>query len=185
MRLFIAVKPDRKTLDTLVMMQEKMKKQGVYGNYTSLQNLHITLAFIGEYDKPQKALEAMKTVRFPPFELSVKGIGSFGELYFADMAVSDNLKEYVTDLRAALDKAGVPYDRKKFTPHITLLRRASKPVVRNISVQSEPMTADSVLLMRSDRGERGMIYTPVGSVSGEKNQGSRDMTGYFGSFMKL
>lgn len=173
MRLFIAVKPDRKTLDTLVMMQEKMKKQGVYGNYTSLQNLHITLAFIGDYDKPQKVLEAMKTVRFPPFELSVKGIGSFGELYFADMAVSDNLKEYVTDLRAALDKAGVPYDRKKFTPHITLLRRASKPVVRNISVQSEPMTADSVLLMRSDRGERGMIYTPVGSVSGEKNQGSR------------
>lgn len=169
MRLFAAVKPDKKTLDALVFMQEQMKKQGVYGSYAPLQNLHITVLFIGEYGMPGKALEAMKTVQFSPFETSVRGTGNFGDLYFADMKVSDNLFSYVRDLRAAFDEAGIPYDRKKFTPHITLLRRAGKPAARDlITVKSTQMTADRVYLMRSDRGERGMIYTAVGSVDAVK-----------------
>ena len=169
MRLFIAIKPDNKTLLALTGIQEQIKKQGVYGNYTPYRNLHITLAFIGEYHDPKKALEAMKTVPFSPFAVSVKGIGSFGELHYADMEVSDDLKEYVKSLRSALDKAGIPYDKKSFTPHITLLRRASKPVSHNITVRPVSMTADSVILMKSERGDAGMIYSPLGYVNGREN----------------
>ena len=166
MRLFIAIKPDNKTLMTRTGIQEQIKKQGVYGNYTPYPNLHITLAFIGEYPDPKKVLDAMKTVPFSSFALSVKGIGSFGELSYADMEISDNLKEYVKNLRAALDLAGIPYDKKSFTPHVTLIRRASKPVSRNIQIKPHTAAADRVILMRSDRGAAGMIYTPVGSVRG-------------------
>ena len=148
-----------------------MKKQGVYGNYTPLSNLHLTLAFIGEYDRPGKVLEAMKNVPFSPFDLSVGGIGNFGDLYYAKMNVPDDLFSYVKDLRAAFEKAGIPYDKKRFTPHITLLRRANRPVDGNISAANTAVTADRVFLMRSDRGERGMIYTAVGSVNGREQSG--------------
>ena len=169
MRLFVACKPDKKVLDALVFMQEQMKKQGVYGNYTPLSNLHITLSFIGEYDRPGKVLEAMKTVEFSPFDISVKGTGNFSDLYYAKMNVPDGLFTYVKDLRAAFDAAGIPYDKKKFTPHITLLRRANKPVTGNISSAGASMTADRVILMRSERGERGMIYSALGYVNGRDN----------------
>lgn len=168
MRLFAAIKPDSKTLAALALMQEQMKKQGVYGNYTPLSNIHITLSFIGEYGKPEKVLDAMKSVSFCPFELSLNGTGNFGDLYFAKMHVSDNLISYVKELRTAFDSAEIPYDKKKFTPHITLLRRGSKPpVMQNITVKPVTMTADRVYLMRSDRGCAGMIYTPLGYAAAE------------------
>ncbi len=171
MRLFVAVKPDNKTLYALSVIQEQMKRQGVRGNYSLCSNLHITLAFIGEYGDPVKVLDVMKTVKFSPFELSLHGTGNFNDLYFADMEISENMKAYVSALRAAFDKAGIPYDKKKFTPHITLLRRASKPVTRDIiTVKNTRMTADRIYLMRSDRGENGMIYTPLGFAAKDETQ---------------
>lgn len=171
MRLFVSVKPDNKTLYALSLMQEQMKKQGVRGNYSQSSNLHITLAFIGEYNDPSKALDVMKTVRFTPFTLTLCGVGNFDDLYFADIKISDNMKAYASALRAAFDRAGIPYDRKKFTPHITLLRRASKPVMRDIiTVKNTKMTADRVYLMRSDRGENGMIYTPLGFAAKDETE---------------
>lgn len=164
MRLFIAVKPDKKTLDSLISLQRQFKSQGVYGNYTPVSNLHITLAFIGEYQYPKKVTDAVKTVPFSPFELSVKGVGHFGELYYADVCVSENMKTYVKELRAALDQAGIPYDKKNFTPHITLLRRASRPASAGITEAPVKMTADRVYIMRSDRTPSGMKYTDIGSA---------------------
>ncbi len=169
MRLFVAVKPDNKTLYALSLIQEQMKRQGVRGNYSPCSNLHITLAFIGEYGDPEKVLDVMKTVKFSPFELSLHGTGNFNDLYFVDMEISENMKAYVSALRVAFDKAGIPYDKKKFTPHITLLRRASKPVTA-VAVKNTRMTADRVYLMRSDRGENGMIYTPLGFAAKDETQ---------------
>lgn len=163
MRLFAAIKPDNKTLLTLENLKEQIKKQGIRGNYTVQSNLHITLAFIGEYPDPSKVLDVMKNVPFSRFSITVNGTGNFGELYYADVSVSENLKTYVKELRQALGDAGIPYDKKCFSPHITLLRRANRPVAA-INVKPVEMKADRVILMRSDRTPSGMVYTPVGSV---------------------
>lgn len=49
MRLFIAIQFEEKILDALNDFQDDLKEKGVTGNYTKRENLHITLAFIGEY----------------------------------------------------------------------------------------------------------------------------------------
>ena len=46
MRLFIAIQFDENILDALMDFQADLKSQGVTGNYTKRENLHITLAFI-------------------------------------------------------------------------------------------------------------------------------------------
>ena len=51
MRLYIAIQFEEKILDALNDFQDDLKAQGVTGNYTKRKNLHITLAFIGEYGK--------------------------------------------------------------------------------------------------------------------------------------
>ena len=61
----------------------------------------------------------------------------------------------------------IPYDRKKFSPHITLVRRAEFNGSMEELLQNPPdgaMEVKSVLLMSSTRGKSGMIYTAVGSA---------------------
>ena len=47
MRLFLAVNFDRPMKDALVGIQNEWYDHGVRGSYTSEENLHLTLAFIG------------------------------------------------------------------------------------------------------------------------------------------
>ena len=52
MRLFIAIQLSDEMKKALVACMHDLKKQGVEGNYVPVRNLHLTLAFIGEYDDP-------------------------------------------------------------------------------------------------------------------------------------
>ena len=172
MRLFIAIRLNPETRDALVSVQSSLRKQGIGGNYTKAENLHLTLTFLGEYSDPEYVLETMRTVPFSSFSIQLEGFGSFGNLYWCGLTANDALPAYVKRLRRALAEGGIPFDRKKFSPHITLLRKATHTGNSGFSGVSIPpvrMEAAAVSLMRSDRGKNGMIYTEIGSVSGEPN----------------
>ncbi len=167
MRLFIAIGFGEEILQALTKLQSEWKVLGVRGNFTPVQNLHLTLAFIGEYGNSDSVLEAMNTVSFAPFSINLDGIGTFRDIYWAGIAENNSLSNYVRRLRRALAENAIPYDRKKFSPHITLVRRAE--FNRNIEelLKNPPngaMEVKSVSLMTSTRGKSGMIYTKVGGV---------------------
>ncbi|MBR6503370.1 MAG: RNA 2',3'-cyclic phosphodiesterase, partial [Firmicutes bacterium] len=72
----------------------------------------------------------------------------------------------VRQLRHLLAEAGVPFDRKKFNPHITLIRKPEVPkgmpdAPPSVTVPGAKMRVDHISLMRSDRGKTGMIYTEI------------------------
>ncbi len=167
MRLFIAIQFEENILDALTDFQADLRSQGVAGNYTRRENLHITLAFIGEYGNPDEVLEAMEQVDFRPIEISLDGVGSFGGLFWVGLADNPQLAGYVKRLRRELPEQGIPFDRKRFSPHITMIRKYSCRVGKEIAVSDPPkgsMTATRVSLMRSERGKNGMIYTEIGSI---------------------
>ncbi len=167
MRLFIAIQFDENILDALTDFQADLKSQGVSGNYTKRENLHITLAFIGDYGNPDAVLDAMEQVGFRPLEISLDGVGSFGELFWVGLADNPKLSGYVKRLRRELAEQCISFDRKRFSPHITLIRKYACRGGREIPVSNPPkgsMVATKVSLMRSERGKNGMIYTEIGSV---------------------
>ena len=123
MRLFIAIQLSDPMKKALVNMMHELKKQGVEGNYVPAQNLHMTLAFIGEYDDPARIKEVISRVPVPEFRMSLSDMGNFGNILWAGVKGNQKLKAYVKDLRSALDVEGIPYDRDKFVPHITLIRK--------------------------------------------------------------
>lgn len=169
MRLFIAIQFEEDILDALTDFQVDLKSQGVTGNYTKRENLHITLAFIGDYGAPDEVLDAMEQVDFRPIEISLDGVGSFGELFWVGIADNPQLVGYVKRLRRTLSEQDIPFDKKRFSPHITLIRKYSCRGGKEISVLNPPkgkMVATRVSLMRSERGKNGMIYTEIGSVVG-------------------
>ena len=49
MRLFIAILFEENIINALTHFQDNLKAKGVKGNFSRRENLHITLAFIGEY----------------------------------------------------------------------------------------------------------------------------------------
>lgn len=160
MRLFIAIGFNREIMRALTKAQEAMRRQGVRGNYTKAENLHLTLAFIGEYPDPQAVVDLLP--EFDAFPLALEGLGAFGDLWWAGLEPSAALEAYVRRLRRALSDADVTFDRKRFSPHVTLVRRAmGRPEIR---APRGGMRVSRVSVMRSDRGADGMIYTEVGGV---------------------
>ena len=164
MRLFIAIQLSDGIRNSLSGVQTYLRDHGVGGNYTKTENLHLTLAFIGEYSDPDLALEVIRSVPFAPFPLRIEGFGSFGDLYWCGVSANDNLLSYVKRLRRALAGNGIPFDRKKFLPHITLIRRAEygrRGDFPGVAVPDASMQVSEVSLMRSDRTKSGMVYTEI------------------------
>ena len=58
----------------------------------------------------------------------------------------------------ALEKQGLPFDRKPFRAHITLARRVELPAPPTFSAQPVSMTVESISLMQSERVRGKLIY---------------------------
>ena len=164
MRLFIAIQLSEDMRREVRRIQDVFRRKGVSGNYTKEENFHLTLAFIGEYPDPEPILEILDALPLTPFEMKLEGIGAFGDLWWVGLEKCEPLHAYVRGLRRALAEGGIPFDRKRFSPHITLIRRAvqGREGMPGIQVRPASTRVERVALMRSDRGKDGMIYTEVG-----------------------
>ncbi len=158
MRLFVAIQLSDEMKKALVACMHDLKKQGVEGNYVPAQNLHLTLAFIGEYDDPAKVKQVIGSVPLTQFRLSLSEKGNFGNLLWAGVKGNQKLKMYVKDLRDALRAAGIPFDDDKFTPHITLIRKAAAKKAYQVRLPKAEMTVRKVSLMRSEMKNGKTVY---------------------------
>lgn len=160
MRLFIAILPSDEMKEALIDIQNKMYDHDIRGYYTTEENLHLTLAFIGEYGDPEKVMDILSKIEFEPFEIELDELGCFDDLWWVGIKQSNPLEVLVNRIRIALAKADIPYDKKSFMPHITLIRKAAGQL-QWIQSESAVMEVSTISLMRSDRGKNGMIYTEI------------------------
>ena len=111
MRLFVAIQLSDEMKKTLTQTLHDLKKKGVSGSYVPLQNLHLTLAFIGETDNPGAVKDALKAVSVKPFRLTLSEMGSFGDILWAGVKGNQGLSGAAKSVRDALDAAGIeiPY----------------------------------------------------------------------------
>ena len=160
MRLFIAIELSEEMKKASVEILHALKQNGVKGNYTPVQNLHVTLCFIGERHDSKAVEEALSSVKYKPFKLDFTEIGNFGDLIHIGIRGGQGISNLAGEIRKALDAAGIEYDRKKFVPHITLIRKASgKP--GKVSIPNAGMMVKRVSLMKSERVDGKMVYTEV------------------------
>ena len=158
MRLFIAIQLSDPMKKALVNMMHELKKQGVEGNYVPAQNLDMTLAFIGEYDDPARIKEVISRMPVPEFRMSLSDMGNFGNILWAGVKGNQKLKAYVKDLRSALDAEGIPYDRDKFVPHITLIRKYTAKSSYKVSMPKAEMMVKRASLMKSEQKNGRPVY---------------------------
>jgi len=166
MRLFIAVNLSDDTLSKLAALRDELRSSSERGNFTDRENMHITLAFLGECSEAQKdaAAKAMDMIRFDPFSLSADRTGRFrrdgGDIWWAGVQNSNELSDMHADLISRLNAAGFETEKKRYDPHITLGREViTDAEPRKIEPFSE--TVSKIELMRSERINGKMTYTAV------------------------
>jgi 2'-5' RNA ligase len=166
MRLFIAINLNEEMKDALMDIQDTIRTYGVRGRDTVPENMHLTLAFIGDHDDPDQVRSIVDSIEIRPFEIRLSGVGAFRDLWWVGIENSAPLQAVVRRLRRALAEADIPFDRKKFMPHITIIRKADGrlrdvPEEEFADCFGTAMQVDHISLMRSDRGKHGMIYSEL------------------------
>ena len=166
MRLFIAINFDAQTRARLATLGDQLRARSRSGNFSRAENLHLTLAFLGEGNekRAEAAKTAMKTIHFRAFAVSVERVGRFqradGDVWWAGLAASETLMDLQSRLTAQLVAAGFILEKRRYRPHITLGRR----VVTDAAPWSiEPFgeTVGAIDLMKSERQGGGMRYTSI------------------------
>ncbi len=71
MRLFIAIPFSEEFKGELLRVQNDMRSNGVRGNFSRAENLHVTVAFLGEVQDPAPAMHALQSVPLPELTLSL------------------------------------------------------------------------------------------------------------------
>ena len=83
MRLFVAVNFTDQVKHSLLDGICSLRTQASRGNFTREENLHLTLAFLGETKEVVTAKYALTQYRCQPFILTVAGCVRFGDLWWA------------------------------------------------------------------------------------------------------
>jgi len=160
MRLFIAVQLSDEMKKSIVGSMHDLKLGGIKGKYTPAQNLHLTMCFIGEIRDAGAVMQALSAVRYRPFRLAVSDTGNFGDTLWLGIRGGQAVNRLAADIRSALTEAGIAFDTKKFTPHITLVRRMSGSMPK-ISVPKTDMMVRKVSLMKSEQKNGKTEYTEI------------------------
>lgn len=169
-RLFVALSfPDeiRQSLSALCA--------GVPGaRWVNPDQFHLTLRFIGEVDnrKARAIYEELAGITMPSFNLELFGVGTFGDKrkansLWAGVRPNPSLNRLQEKIDNAMLRVGLPPDRRKFAPHVTLARLNNAPFDRigaflshHALYNGPAYHCDRFVLYSSFLSSSGAIYTP-------------------------
>jgi len=161
MRLFIALHFSEEVRHLLIRTIEELKCQSVSGNFTRPENLHLTLAFLGETSQAEAAKNAIDQSVVPAFSMTVGGFGHFGSLYWVGIEPNQQLNDLAEKLQSTLCRGGFQIEDRKFKPHITVARQVRTNSRPRVIVPNVTMPVNRLSLMESERIDGKLVYTEL------------------------
>jgi len=140
--------------------------------WVAARNLHLTLAFIGEVDRPtaEEIAHELAGIEAAAFRIRLAGWGLFGSrrqahTLWRGIEPSEPLARLAAQVAQALRRAGHPPEARRFQPHITLARLSGTPPERLHRLIEAPAPAcgatievDALTLFESLLGHEGAEY---------------------------
>ena len=167
MRLFVAVPFSEGTRRALLGLQRELREEVVRGRFSASENLHLTLAFLGECDSIQleAAKAVMDAVAFAPFVIQMNRLGRFrragGDTWWAGVLECPPLLALQGNLAVKLCEAGFSLERRAFRPHVTLARQVEGEAREREIVPFEERVGE-IALIKSERPSGGRLtYTVI------------------------
>jgi len=178
-RLFIAIEIPEELRQRMAAICQGVDR----ARWVPAENIHVTVRFIGEVreDVMEDIVAELGAVGGDPFDVTIAGAGHFESgrrvrALWLGIERNSTLLSLRERTDAALARAGLPPEGRKFKPHITLARvnDGSPEEVRgwlqaNTLFRSVPFTVGQFSLYSSFQGRNGSIYRaeadfPLGPV---------------------
>ncbi len=175
MRVFIAVELDDYIKKYIANIQKNVKEYTLKGNFTHLNNFHLTLRFIGEVEEAEivKLKDAIDqtTLEIKPFTIRLGNLGCFPKktkkiLWLGLSEGEQYIRSLFLKLENNLEKKGYAREERGIKPHITIGREVRlKTDFNNIcdilNVDEKQISISQISLMESKRVEGELRYMPT------------------------
>src|SRR4051812_33804755 len=166
-RLFVAIRPPEPIRDVLI---DAMDDSADF-RWQDDEQLHLTLRFVGEVDRPvaEDLADALGRISSERFWVRIRGVGHFEQRNSGALWAGVEPKAPLAALAAKVERAcvavGLEPERRTFHPHITLARwkgRRTREVhsflERGHSLASAPFEVAAFTLFESRLSRHGAHY---------------------------
>jgi 2'-5' RNA ligase len=143
------------------------------GRWVPPENYHLTLRFIGAIEnwRAQEVDDALAAIRGNAFDLSLRGLGTFEKAgriqsLWVGAERNDALTHLQGKVETALQRVGLPPERKRFSPHVTIARVDRAPPDKVVAYlqahnlfRAAPVRVEHFTLLSSRLGKEASVYT--------------------------
>ena len=143
-KIFIGFKVPRKIIDTISMVKSTLNKEANCFNWSSGNNLHLTLLFIGLENSSNidKISSISKNIfyNFSDFNITIDGTGMFSmknknQILWLGVKEGEEILEKINyELKTVIEKDLNMNLDSRFIPHITIARKKKKYFENKIDV---------------------------------------------------
>lgn len=174
-RVFIGIKvaTDKNFRKLVSSLKDELSDDSI--KWTDPDNIHITLAFLG--DTPEEKIELTDRMLRErcqdsgSFEMVLRGLGVFknlrdAKILWAGMDQSEKLNELQASVTEGLKDAGIAIDDKPFSPHLTIGRikhlsdkdKLKVLLLKYHSTEIQKIPVSEVTLFESILRQEGPLY---------------------------
>ena len=175
-RVFIAIETSDEVIKEVARLQELLTGVKFTGKVTELENLHLTLKFLGEIDdeKLEEVKKRLKEIKFSEMKLKLGKIGTFSIRGNPSIVWVKIEGKNIHELQKKIDDAlkGLFKPEERFMSHLTIARikyvKDKKGFLERIdSINARPIEFDvsEFKLKKSELKVLGPTYTDIITIS--------------------
>ncbi len=180
MRVFIGIEFDNKVKEYLHSIQSIIKPGTFKGDFTRLDNFHLTTKYIGHVNDEE--LETLEDIiddvcdSLHQFEIKINGIGTFEKrnnsiIWVGVLRGKEHLNKLFHKIERRTVEEGFDRETRKYRPHITLAKRvvfSKHSGTEYIPSYDDVIHVKRITLFESSRYDGELIYTPIYSKEMQK-----------------
>ncbi|MDT3696531.1 MAG: RNA 2',3'-cyclic phosphodiesterase [Ignavibacterium sp.] len=170
-RLFISLNIPNNVIDKLTELKNLCSDEKEL-KWEPKEKLHLTLRFIGNVDqeKTTELIDRLKIISdCSAIKCSLEKFDFFfrdsvPSILWAGLKIDETIIKVIRQIDGVLENLSISFDKKKFMPHITLIRFRKDPGInfvntfKNFSFEPIVFQANSITLFNSVLKPKGSVY---------------------------
>lgn len=171
-RAFVCIDFPDEVVREVARVQELVGKRPLTGKFTELENLHLTLKFLGEVDdeKLEEVRKRLREIKLSAFEAKLSDLGTFSYRGIPRIVWIKVNGMGVHALQKNVDSVlnGLFEPEERFMSHLTIARlkyvkdlKGFYDALKNITVEPLKFQVKEFRLMKSELKPMGSVYTEI------------------------
>jgi len=174
-RLFIALKIPDEVKDKLLDVCYELSESSELLKWEKPEKIHLTLKFIGEVEEElvsSIAKEISFIEKYKSFNFNVTKFGFFYRnalpgILWVGLQTDESIQRLVEELNRRLSIFSITVERRKFKPHLTMLRIKVNPGEKFLlkfekhSFDNWIFNSNEIILIKSELFQTGVHYTDI------------------------